>query len=337
MRFLKFYLLLLSIYSFNSFAVKYVAAPCPGPSAWSGFNASTPFFSSPGGVRLTSQPAAGDILEIPAGCTITVSGVVSISNPITIDVYGQLRFPSSGDKIQAPNGTIVNVKPGGSIYGISNSNQVTIGSGGPDFVANGGTYNGPFVINQNGNNLPIELLNFDGNCVSNGVEFNWSTATETYNDYFLIEKSVNGYDWLPVTKVKGSGTTVTTKKYSFLDKVKNYELTYYRLSQVDYNTATTVFKAIDINCKTNSIDQMVLFPNPTSTELNVLLNVSSTSTNNIIRVVNSFGQVVIEKTVDLVKGLNTFLLPVDINSGSYSIIVASDVVTIPSQKLIIMK
>ncbi len=50
------------------------------------------------------------------------------------------------------------------------------------------------------------------------------------------------------------------------------ELTYYRLSQVDYNKSTTVFKAIDINCKTNSIDQMILFPNPTSNSLNLKYN-----------------------------------------------------------------
>ena len=341
MKFLKFYFLLLSLYSLNSFAVKYYAATCPGPISWTGFTAATcPYYTNtvvPISGQLTAQPPAGTILEIPAGCTVTVTGVLSISNVITIVVYGQLRFPSSGDKIQAPNGTIVDVKSGGSIYGSSNSNQITIGPGGSDFTASGGTYNGPFVVNQSGNNLPIKLLNFDGTCVNNGVEFNWSTATEKNNNYFLIEKSLNGYDWAFVTKVTGSGTSETTKNYSFFDKTKNYELTYYRLSQVDYSGETAFFKAIDINCKTNSIDQMVLFPNPTSTELNVLLNVSNASNNNIIKVVNNIGQVVIEKTVDLVKGLNTFLLPVDINSGSYSIIVSSDVVTIPSQKLIIIK
>ncbi len=216
MKYLKFYFLLLSFYSLNSFAVKYYAATCPGPINWSGFTAGTcPYYTNtvvPISGQLTSQPPAGTILEIPAGCTVTVTGVLSISNAITIVVYGQLSFPTSGDKIQAPNGTVVDVKSGGSMYGLSNSNQITIGPGGADFVANGGTYNGPFTVNQNGNNLPIELLNFDGTCVSNGVEFNWSTATETYNDYFLIERSINGYDWIPVTKVKGSGTSVTTKK-----------------------------------------------------------------------------------------------------------------------------
>lgn len=169
------------------------------------------------------------------------------------------------------------------------------------------------------------------------MEINWSTATEKNNDYFLLEKSLNGYDWTSVAEVEGSGTSVTTKKYSFLDKTKNYELTYYRLSQVDYSGETTVFKSIDINCGTNSIDQMVLFPNPASTELNAILNVSNPSSNSNIKIVNSFGQVVIEKTFDLVKGLNTVVLPVDISSGSYSIIVSSEIVNIPSQKLIIIK
>lgn len=337
MKFINFCFLVFLLNSLNSFATKYIAATCPGPLTWSGFGATTPFFSSPGGTRLNTQPAAGDVLEIPAGCTVSVSGVVSITNSITIEVYGQLRFPTSGDKIQAPNGTVVNVYSGGSIYGTSNSNQITIGSGGPDFVASGGTYNGPFQVNQSGNNLPIELLSFSGICAVNGVQLNWSTATEKDNQYFTIEKSTNGIDWTFVSKVYGNGTSYITNRYSFVDNTNTNELLYYKLNQFDKNGSSTAFSPIDISCKDNEKNQMILYPNPSSTELNILLSVNTASPNSILKVLNNIGQVVIETKIDLVKGLNNFVLPIEINSGSYSIFLSSENISLPSQKLIILK
>ena len=295
-----------------------------------------------------SAPSCNDIIIIPAGFTVTINKSIDLTGGgctgTRLNIYGVLFFSGNTSRLDVVSTSTINIYAGGKITTDqpgNNSQKINIGNGSSEWTSGDGNLSGPWTITNGSSSsnpaLPIQLINFDGICSSNGVELFWSTATEKNNDYFLIEKSINGYDWISSIKIKGSGTSSTTKKYSFVDYTKNNELTYYRLSQVDYSGETTVYKAIDINCKTNSIDQMVLFPNPTTTELNILLNVSSNANNNIIKVVNSFGQVVIEKTVDLVKGLNTFVLPVEISSGSYSIIVSSDVVSIPSQKLVIMK
>lgn len=330
-----FYFFLLFGFNVNYLqATKYIASGCPGPVFWGAFDATCPFFSSPGGTRLTVQPAAGDILEIPAGCTVTVNQNFTINNNITINVYGQLKFQGSSNALNFDGcSSQIIVYSGGSISASSSSNQIKICSGGAEWKGPG-TSTGPFMI-TNGT-LPIELIEFTGTCLSNGVELNWSTASEENNDYFLVEKSSNGTDWELVAKITGSGTSGVVNKYVHIDYTNNNELTYYRLTQVDKNTTKEVFKAVDVNCK-NVTNQMILYPNPSSTELNILLDVTTSSNNNYIKILNSVGQIVIETKVDVTKGVNTFVLPVDIMPGTYNIMFSSDNIVLPSQKLMIIK
>ncbi|HRG01173.1 MAG TPA: T9SS type A sorting domain-containing protein [Bacteroidia bacterium] len=315
-------------------ATTYYAGPCP--ATYSGFTAAkSPWWTGLNGTgtQLTAEPSAGDVLIIPAGCTLSISNGITISNVISISVFGQLLFPGPSDALNLPSGSIINVASGGSISGPSSSNQIKIGHGGADW-SGPGTSNGPFSVSAGG--LPIELIDFTGTCLTNGVELNWSTASEENNDYFLVEKSSNGTDWDHVAKISGSGTSGVVNKYVHIDYSINHELMYYRLTQVDKNSAREVFKAIDVNCK-NVKDQIVLYPNPSSSEVNILLDVTTSSNNNYIRILNSFGQVVLETKVDVIKGVNTFVLPLEITSGTYNVMFSSDNIVLPSQKLLITK
>ena len=286
-------------------------------------------------------PTGADNIIIPNGFTVTITTNVDLTSGSLTDltIAGCLFFSGNTSKLSLPTSAVVNLTSTGLVKtDVSNNSQKFNIGNNNIWSSNTGNVPGPAVLTfTSTTNLPIELIDFTASCSSNHIQLNWSTATEKNNDYFLIESSLNGYDWQPIAKVKGSGTSETTKHYSYFDKTNNHELTYYRLSQIDYNGKSAVFRAIDINCKINSIDQMVLFPNPATTELNVLLNVSSNSTSNTIRILNNFGQIVMEKNVGLSKGLNTIVLPVDISSGSYSITVSSDILSVNSQKLIIIK
>ncbi len=199
-----------------------------------------------------------------------------------------------------------------------------------------GTVTGPSVATSTSGALPVELIEFTATCLTNGVELNWSTATEKDNAYFILEKSENGIDWQLVSKISGNGTSTSVNKYIHFDYGTNGELLYYRLSQVDKDDTKEIFKAIDVTCK-NVKDQIVLYPNPSSSEVNILLDVTTSSNNNYIRILNSFGQIVLETKVDVIKGVNTFVLPLDITSGTYNVMFSSDNIVLPSQKLLITK
>jgi hypothetical protein len=116
--------LLAVAFSLNAYSVTYTAIVCPG--TLSGFNSTSPFFN--GAIRLTSQPNSGDVLVIPAGCTVTVTDDIDITNAVTLNIYGTLKFNTTSDKLRFDNiGSIVSIFVGGAITAPSNSNQIKIG------------------------------------------------------------------------------------------------------------------------------------------------------------------------------------------------------------------
>lgn len=290
-------------------------------------------------------PNGFDQIIIPSGYTVTITSTIDLTlggppapTNTSLSISGNLFFSGNASRLQMVASAVINIAPGGKITTDQNNNsqKINIGSGQSQWSSNDGNLSGPVIITSVG--LPIELLGFSGICVNNGVQLNWSTATEVDNEYFLIEKSANGAEWQFVTKIPGNGTTGTTHHYSHTDyEMNSNELTYYRLSQIDKDQTKTVFKAIDINCGENLPEKMVLLSNPASTELNILFSVNNNTTNNTIKVMNNVGQIVMETKINLNKGLNTIHFPIDFNSGTYHILFSSDKMVLPSQKLMIVK
>jgi hypothetical protein len=52
---------------------------------------------------------------------------------------------------------------------------------------------------------------------------------------------------------------------------------------------------------------------------------------------NNVGQIVMEAKLQLNKGLNTFLFPIDLNPGTYHVLFASEKVVLPGKKLLVVK
>lgn len=287
-------------------------------------------------------PTGYDQINIPSGFTVTVTSAIDLTTGgppsptnTSISISGVLFFSGNASKLDLVASAIINLAPGGKITTDQNNNsqKINIGSGQSEWSSNDGNLTGPLIISDGV--LPVELLDFSGTCVNNGVQIEWSTASESNNEYFLIEKSTNAADWEFVAKVSGNGTSGNVNNYIHIDySLKINELIYYRLSQVDQNQTKEIFKAIDVNCGNNLPDQMVLFPNPASTELNIHLSVNDVS-NNKLKVINNFGQIVMELDIQLNKGLNSFIFPLDLNPGTYNILFSSG--NLPSQKLLIMK
>ena len=86
-----------------------------------------------------------------------------------------------------------------------------------------------------GSTTPVELAAFTANVLnSRRVLLKWSTASETNNLGFAVErKFANTKEWSQIGFVKGAGTTVEAKNYSYLDEPNNAGDWFYRLKQVD--------------------------------------------------------------------------------------------------------
>ena len=91
--------------------------------------------------------------------------------------------------------------------------------------------------------LPVELMNFDYRCQENFTELFWQTASESNNDYFIIERANEDLVFEPVGTVKGAGNSNTLQSYVFRDYNRN-SANYYQLVQVDKDGTKTNSKLI---------------------------------------------------------------------------------------------
>lgn len=118
--------------------------------------------------------------------------------------------------------------------------------------------------------LPIELLYFNSSCdKSDGNTLSWASATETNNNYFTIDKSINGVTWDELAKMPGAGNSTYARYYSIKDIYSGESLSYYRLSQTDYNGKVTHLGVVACDGKKSS--GVKIYPNPTSDLLNILI------------------------------------------------------------------
>ncbi|MGV3631310.1 MAG: hypothetical protein ACO1O6_08890 [Bacteroidota bacterium] len=102
--------------------------------------------------------------------------------------------------------------------------------------------------------LPIELVDFSVYEKQTGNLVKWTTMTEINNDYFILEKSMDGVQWAEIAEVDGSGNTTSKKNYSFLDKEVKRGINYYRLTQYDFDGTKREHNIIMIdNTKTEVI------------------------------------------------------------------------------------
>ncbi|OWY22419.1 T9SS C-terminal target domain-containing protein [Sphingobacteriales bacterium UPWRP_1] len=120
---------------------------------------------------------------------------------------------------------------------------------------------------------PITLLRFDGKVQTEGNLLNWTTATETDNDFFTLMRSADGVNFVAVGTVDGAGNSIVARNYEFLDKTAPNGLSYYRLNQTDFDGTTTIAsEVITLRREATPFGFVEVSPIPTSHLLNVGFN-----------------------------------------------------------------
>lgn len=151
----------------------------------------------------------------------------------------------------------------GGLYGTTNANKM-----GP-FTPNGATAAATGITATNPPNpystspLPVKLTSFRAFLKENYVELDWTTLSETNNNYFIVEKSGDTKLVSELIKINGAGNSTVKLDYHAEDNHPLAGTCYYRLKQVDYNGQVTSSKWIDVNVK--PAHEMLVFPNPVKT------------------------------------------------------------------------
>ncbi|HEY6953361.1 MAG TPA: T9SS type A sorting domain-containing protein [Bacteroidota bacterium] len=100
-----------------------------------------------------------------------------------------------------------------------------------DSIAINGSYTGAGT--KCGGPLPVEFVSLTDQTTKNAVTLQWTTATETNTTGFEVErKSTTGTAWEKVGAVAGSGSSSSTKHYTFTDELVPPGRYEYRIKQL---------------------------------------------------------------------------------------------------------
>ena len=105
------------------------------------------------------------------------------------------------------------------------------------------------LVQETGSPLPIVLVSFEGEIIGNSVKLDWVVASQVNNDYYTIEKSLDGYDWDELATLPGAGNVNQEIRYSTYDESPIIGHNYYRLTQTDYDGRFESFRPIAVTIK----------------------------------------------------------------------------------------
>lgn len=162
------------------------------------------------------------------------------------------------------------------------------------------------------NPLPVELIDFTAEEFNGNVLLKWKTASETNNNHFQIQRSIDGirFDYLDL--LEGAGTTNQVTEYSYEDKTPLNGRTYYRLKQVDLDGSFEYSPIRQVYLESNGIS---IYPSPAKDFVTVrslkIQNADAT-----IEIVNADARLIHRYVLAKEDGIKTISL-VDFDPGVY--------------------
>lgn len=114
------------------------------------------------------------------------------------------------------------------------------------------------------NPLPIELVSFTAvpNYEERVVTIKWVTQSEHNNDFFTVEKTIDGEQFEEVARVKGNGNSSEINKYNCIDSQPYEGISYYRLKQTDLNGEFHYSPLVAVEFGNKTYTLVHLLPNP---------------------------------------------------------------------------
>jgi hypothetical protein len=174
----------------------------------------------------------------------------------------------------------------------------------------------PYIVSNS--QLPVEFLSFNAEQERDRVKLRWSTASETGNERFEIERGTDGIMFKTIEKVEGAGNYNGLLSYTFFDEQPIVGNAYYRLKQVDVNGAFMFSKKVAVNFVKKE-DQVTIIPNPVKGEMHVKYYAGRKELI-ILRITDMTGTVIISKPITVsFEGLNLFSFSSDeLKPGMYT-------------------
>lgn len=166
--------------------------------------------------------------------------------------------------------------------------------------------------------LPLNLLSFNGITEDKINKLNWVTDNEVNVSHFELEKSGDGINFEVLTNIPSYQLSSVRNYYNFNDVNPLPNITYYRLTTVDFDGTTYKSNVIALDNDTET-QIGVLYPNPTNDIIKY--NITSAQSEKIeVKILDVVGKVVLRKEFDLEIGNNSIPISLsELPNGTYTI------------------
>ncbi|HTF03044.1 MAG TPA: T9SS type A sorting domain-containing protein [Bacteroidia bacterium] len=173
--------------------------------------------------------------------------------------------------------------------------------------------------------LPVELVSFWGEAEDDHHLLQWQTASELNNDYFVVERSVNGAAWDSIGTIDGEGNSTQTLDYSFRDYNMQEGISYYRLRQRDFNGFSTFSEVIYIVHHDAVVSLTNIYPMPTDGDITFDYTTTYETTVRVV-ITDIAGRVVVDEQHLQQSGNNSIKTSIaDEPAGSYMLSVTDEI------------
>ena len=136
-----------------------------------------------------------------------------------------------------------------------------------------------FVLRVSGSPLPVELAAFDATLSSESATLQWTTASETNNAGFEVQRrGPEAEAFTPLGFVESradGGTTQNAQQYQFETDALEAGRHVFRLRQVDTDGSATLSDTTAVEVSLGAASEVEVAPNPVQTEATVTLRVRS--------------------------------------------------------------
>lgn len=252
------------------------------------------------------------------------------SSNVTVTLYWNGNTSNIGNlndlRVTQWNGSLWSNLGNASTTGTTSAGSLTASSSSSNF---GGF---AFGTVSNLNPLPVTLMSFTAKLNNDVVDLDWTTATEVNNDYFTVEKTINGKDFIYIDKIDGAGNSSQKLNYHTIDPQPFDGISYYRLKQTNYDNTFSYSNLVPVNViKNNGIN---IYPNPTADGKISLVFKNLIEPNSIIQVSDIKGKIVFSENIGTIEFSKYYLNLNFLSKGLYFVKLINNSIT-ETNKLII--
>lgn len=192
--------------------------------------------------------------------------------------------------------------------------------------------------------LPVELTSFSASLRNGTVRLTWTTATETNNYGFEIERSIDQADWNTIAFVQGYGTSNIPHTYSYDDidyerikqTTKNIR---YRLKQLDRDGSHEYSSIVKVTSSSNpEAFSLFVSPSPSRDKATAYLSLREAQPVTLT-IYDVIGRVVKTYLSSFMLQSGSYIYPLDVNSMSNGIyyVVLQTSFGVRTQPLVVQK